>query len=142
MQALSYIAAVVDYDGDMPMGRPPAKPRTSLGERIAAARLTVGLTQQELARKIGTSQRVIAYWERESVSLRPEQLAALAVALGISADSLLGLSSAKQRGTGPVGKARRLFDSISRLPRHQQEKIITLLEPFVREHVNGHGKAA
>ncbi len=77
----------------------------------------------------------MTYWEREAVSLKPELLAALAVALGVTTDFLLGLASPKQRGTGPVGKARRLFDAISKLPRHQQEKIITLLEPFVREHV-------
>jgi len=113
------------------MGRPPAKPRTSLGERIAAARLAVGLTQQELARKIGISQRVVAYWERESVSLRPEQLAALAVALGISSDYLLGIAPAKQRGNGPAGKARRVFEAVSQLPRHQQQKIIDVVETLV-----------
>jgi transcriptional regulator with XRE-family HTH domain len=135
MQAVSYIQQNDSYSWDMRQGRPTQTKRPALGERIAHARQQAGLTQAQLAQKLGTTQRVVTYWEREAVSLKPEQLAALAVALGVSADVLLGLSSAKQRGTGPVGKARRLFDAISRLPRHQQEKIITLLEPFVREHV-------
>jgi hypothetical protein len=84
-------------------------------------------------------QRVIAYWEREAVSLRPEQVQALADALNISADDLLGRKATKARGNGPVGRAKKLFDSISQLPRHQQEKIISILEPFVREHVAANG---
>jgi transcriptional regulator with XRE-family HTH domain len=135
MQAVSYIQPNGIYSWDMRQGRPAQTKRPALGERIAHARQQAGLTQAQLAQKLSTTQRVVTYWEREAVSLKPEQLAALAVALDVSADVLLGLSSAKQRGTGPVGKARRLFDAISRLPRHQQEKIITILEPFVREHV-------
>jgi len=106
-----------------------------LGERIASARLHAGLTQTDLANQVSVSQRVIAYWEREAVSLRPEQVQALADALNISADDLLGRKASKSRGSGPVGRAKKLFDSISQLPRHQQEKIISILEPFVREHV-------
>lgn len=99
-----------------------------------------GLTQTDLADRVGVTQRVIAYWEREAVSLRPEQVQALADALSISADDLLGRKAAKARGSGPVGRAKKLFDSISRLPRHQQEKIISILEPFVRGHVDANGK--
>jgi len=120
----------------MPAGRPPSRKRTPLGQHIADARLHAGLTQTELASRVGVSQRVIAYWEREAVSLRPDQIDALADALTITADDLLGRQSSRPRGPGPVGRAKRLFDSISRLPRHQQEKIISILEPFVREHIN------
>ncbi len=137
MQAVSYIQRNDTYSWDMRQGRPAQTQRPALGERIAHARQQAGLTQGQLAQKLGTTQRVVTYWEREAVSLKPEQLAALAVALDVTTDSLLGLASPKQRGTGPVGKARRLFDAISKLPRHQQDKIITLLEPFVREQVSG-----
>ena len=123
----------------MPAGRPPSRERTTLGERIASARLQAGLTQTDLANRASVTQRVIAYWEREAVSLRPEQVQALADALNISADDLLGRKATKARGNGPVGRAKKLFDSISRLPRHQQEKIISILEPFVREHVAANG---
>ena len=131
MQAASCISAIVDYTRDMPMGRPPAKPRTSLGERIASARIAAGLTQLELAQKIRTSQRVVTYWERESVSLKPEQIAALAVALETSADYLLGIAPAKQRGSGPEGKAKRVFQAVSSLSRPQQQKILDVVETLI-----------
>jgi transcriptional regulator with XRE-family HTH domain len=142
MQGISYISDHRAYDRDMPMGRPSSKKRTALGSRITAARQAAGLTQQELATKTGVTQRVIAYWEREAVSLRADQLDALADALRITADDLLGRAQPKTRATasGPIGKARRIFTAISKLPRRQQEKIFSILEPFITQH--GGDKAA
>lgn len=133
MQAVSYILATVDYAADMPMGRPAAKERTLLGERIATARQLAGLTQRELADKVKVSQRVVAYWEREAVSLRDHQLEALAEALDVTADSLVGRPTSKQRGPGPVGKARLLFKQVSQLPRHKRDKIVEVVEALVAQ---------
>lgn len=140
MQAFSYMFNSRAYDRDMPMGRPSSKKRTALGSRITAARQAAGLTRQELANLTGVTQRVVAYWEREAVSLRADQLDALANALRVTADDLLGRAQPKTRATGPVGKARRIFAAISKLPRHQQEKIFSILEPFITQH--GTDKAA
>ena len=118
----------------MAMGRPALKPRTALGQRLAQARQAAGLTQEELAGKVGVTQRVIAYWEREAVSLRADQIDALANALHLSSDSLLGRNISRGRANGPTGKARRLFEAVSKLPRHHQEKIFAILEPFIRQH--------
>lgn len=115
-------------------GRPATKPRTPLGERIAEARAIAGLSQIQLAQRLKVSQRVISYWEREPVALKPGQLAALADALDVTADFLLGRKDPVRRGKGPVGKARRVFDEISRLPRNQQEKIFDVIEPFISSH--------
>jgi transcriptional regulator with XRE-family HTH domain len=135
MQAFSYICPGAVYiPGMTAMGRPSNKPRTPLGQRITDARQALGMTQQELASKVGVTQRVIAYWEREAVSLRADQIDALAGALNTSADNLVGRKLSKQRAGGPVGKARRLFEAISNMPRHQQEKVFAILEPFVEQH--------
>ena len=88
MQAFSYISLNRPYTAkDMITGRPASKPRTALGLRISAARQSAGLTQQELAEKVNVTQRVIAYWEREAVSLRAEQINALSSALNVTADA-------------------------------------------------------
>jgi transcriptional regulator with XRE-family HTH domain len=121
----------------MQTGRPTRRKRTEFGQRLAAAREQAGLSQAQLAERLGTTQRAISWWEREPVALRTEQLTALADALGVSMDFLLGKQPLKARGSGPVGKARRLFDAISKLPRHQQEKIFAILEPFIAQHSNG-----
>ena len=137
MQAPTYISFSPGYPDAVPAGRPPKGKRTSFGERLSTTRQQAGLTQEQLAQRLGTSQRAIAHWERKPVALRPEQLLALADALGVTADFLIGKAPAKKRGTGPVGKAKRLFEEISRLPRNQQEKIFAILEPYVAQHSNG-----
>ena len=120
------------------MGRPTDRPRTPFGERLAAAREQAGISQKELADKLGISQRAICWWEREPVALRPDQLTTLADILNVSTDYLVGREPSKARGNGPTGKARRLFAAVSKLPRSQQEKVFAILEPFVVQH----GKAA
>ncbi|MFT6179252.1 MAG: transcriptional regulator with XRE-family HTH domain [Akkermansiaceae bacterium] len=122
------------YNDDMPPGRPASKPRPVLGTQIALARKEKGFTQQELADKLKVTQRVITYWEREPVALRPEQLSQLADALGVTADFLLGREKPKRRGSGPKGKAKHIFEEVSKLPRAQQDKIFDLLEPFISAH--------
>ena len=142
MQAFSHITVNADYLWDMPIGRPANHQRTVFGERLVTAREEAGLNQRELAEKLGITQRALSWWEREHVALKPEQLAALASALGVSADHLLGVTSVKKRGTGPAGKARRVFEAVSKLPRHQQQKIVDVVETFVDRHGNGHKQAA
>jgi transcriptional regulator with XRE-family HTH domain len=140
MQALSHITVNGVYDPAMPtnMGRPTTRRRTAFGERLVAAREQAGLTQRELADRLRMTQRALSWWERQPVSLRPEQLAFLSVALGVSADFLLGIDFSKKRGTGPTGKARKVFEAVSKLPRHQQQKIVDVVESFVAGHANGH----
>lgn len=124
------------------MGRPSNRKRAAFGERLVAAREEAGLSQRELADRLGVTQRALSWWEREPVALRPEQVAQLAGTLGVSADQLLGVPTAKKRGTGPTGKARRVFEAVSRLPRHHQQKIVDVVESFVAGHQNGNGKTA
>ena len=115
----------------MPQGRPASAKRPQLGERIAQARQQAGLTQAQLADKLGTTQRVVTYWEREAVGLRADQLAQLAESLGVSADYFLGRAAKKARGNGPAGKARTIFERVSQLPRFQQQRILATVEDML-----------
>ena len=124
MQADSYILPTDPYAWAMHQGRPAKTKRPDLGERIA-------LTQQQLAAKLGTSQRVVTYWEREAVGLRADQLAKLAEALGVSADYFLGRGDTKRRGPGPTGKARQIFEQVSQLPRSRQQRILATVEDML-----------
>jgi len=136
MQALSHTTKNRVYAVDMTanMGRPTKRKRTAFGERLVAARDAAGLSQRDLAEKIGVSQRALSWWEREHVALKPDQLVALAEALGVTADHLLGRAPEKKRGSGPKGKAQKVFEAVSKLPRHQQKKIIDVVESFVNQH--------
>jgi hypothetical protein len=51
-------------------------------------------------------------------------------------DKLLGEMEKKRcsASAGPTGRMRRLFETASKLPRSQQEKIAAVIEAFVNQH--------
>jgi transcriptional regulator with XRE-family HTH domain len=120
------------------MPRKLSKPRPRQGARLAALRRTAGLTQAELAELVGETQRNIAYWEQADKPPRSDVIPRLASVLGVKVDTLLSpdgdLASITDRTRGPVGKARKAFEDVSRLPRRQQDKILEIVEAFVAQH--------
>jgi transcriptional regulator with XRE-family HTH domain len=118
----------------MKTGRPSKHKRPEFGQRLHQLREAAGLSQQQLAGELGMSQRAYSHWERRPVALRPDQLQSLALALNLPVEALLANGQSKKRGSGPAGKMRQLFEAASKLPRSQQEKILSILQPFIREH--------
>lgn len=137
MQALPVTILASPYTGSMRTGRPSTEPRTEFGQRLYDAREALGLSQAQVAEQLGITQKAYAVWERYPVALRPDQIEKTTVILKISVEHLFGKDSSKSRGHGPAGKMRQLFEAASKLPRSQQEKIRSILEPFVREQANG-----
>ena len=131
MQALSLTQKDPAYTWPMATGRPSKKQRTPFGERLYALRQQAGLSQQQLADRLGISQRAYAHWERNPVALRPDQLLGVADALNVSVEELVGNSASKKRGTGPAGRMRQLFEAASKLPRSKQQKIAAVVEAFI-----------
>ena len=61
-----------------------------LGETIKALRVEKGLTQPQLAAMIGVSNGMISIWENNVNEPKASNLKALAAALDVSVDTLLG----------------------------------------------------
>lgn len=59
--------------------------------RLAELRRTHGLSQEELAERLGVSRQAISKWERAESSPDTDNLIALAQLYGVSLDTLLGL---------------------------------------------------
>lgn len=135
MQAISVSPAFDPYNAGMPMGRPAKTKRSALGERITALRERAGLSQTDLADKLGIGQQTVAYWERRAVVLKPDQIDAIAAALGCTHQEILGVEAPKTRG-GPVGKAKALFERVSALPRDRQQRILATVEDMLAAHEN------
>ena len=134
MQALSLTQDFPAYTPEVKTGRPTKRERTPFGQRLHTLREQAGLSQQQLADKLGLTQRAYAHWERNPVALRPDQLLNLAQTLNVSVEDLVGTNGMKKRGSGPTGKMRQLFEAASRLPRGQQQKIAAVIEPFIAHH--------
>jgi transcriptional regulator with XRE-family HTH domain len=67
------------------------------GARLAQLRKQAGLTQTALAREIGISQRMMAYYESPTAFPPAMLLPTLARVLGISVETLLGTETAKRK---------------------------------------------
>ena len=134
MQALSLTQDLSAYTPDVKTGRPTTRERTPFGQRLHTLREQAGLSLQQLAERLGLTQRAYAHWERNPVALRPDQLLNLAQTLNVSVDDLVGTNGTRKRGSGPTGKMKQLFEAASRLPRGQQQKIAAIIEPFIAHH--------
>lgn len=62
------------------------------GDRVKQRRLSIGLSQEELALRAGTDQKRISKYERGESDANGETISQLAQALETSADYLLGLT--------------------------------------------------
>lgn len=69
------------------MARTDPRPRSD--SPITAARISAGLTQAQLAEKIGCRQKDVSYWETGHYRPSVSSLAALASALGVPMEQLI-----------------------------------------------------
>jgi transcriptional regulator with XRE-family HTH domain len=120
----------------MRTGRPSTEPRTPFGARLHAAREAAGLAQAEVAARLGVTQTAYAAWERYPVALRPDQIEAVAHLLEVPVKDLFAKTPRAFLQHGPMGRARRVFEAVSRLPRRQQRYILDIVEAVAK-----HGQA-
>ena len=67
----------------------------TISENIKNAREAAGLTQAHLAEMVGECRETIKNWESGTRQIKAVQIARLSVALGVTSDYLLGLSTFK-----------------------------------------------
>ena len=123
---------------EMPAKKPP---KTSFGEHLFALRTQRGLTQVALAKAMGTTQRVISYYETKGELPTPNFLVALVRVLGVTADELLGIKPAKL-GPNNIAKQRRLWERFQRmesLPERDRRAVIRLINSLIAS--SGKGQA-
>lgn len=131
MQAKKITFNPLPYDDGMNTGRPSKQPRTPFGERLHAAREARGLSQAQVAEQLGISQNAYACWERRPVALRPDQVEQVAKILNVPVEALFNGNGGAERKAGPTGKARRVFEEVSRLPRKRQQRIVGVVEDML-----------
>lgn len=112
-----------------------ARTRTAqetLGQRLARLRKEKGITQIELAARLGVSQPLVSEWERDALRLNSETILALVEILEVSADELLGLEKSKTgNGAAPARRFTRRLQAITRLPKRDQEALLRTLDAFL-----------
>lgn len=131
MQAQSYNCAFGTYNPAMQTGRPAKSKRSEFGSRLHALREAAGLSQAQVAEKLGIKQPSYAAWERRPVALSHEQIQQLADILGVKPEDFFRAEDTAAKRGGPVGRAKRAFEVVSKLPRSQQQKILDVVEALV-----------
>ena len=121
----------IEYSGDVMAGRPPTKEATDFGKRVADARQRLGLTQRELAERIGVSLRMMEYYERRADNVKSDVVKLIASTLNVTTDELLGVSLPKER-PGRMSKLRQQIAEIERLPKAKQLVVSQVLEMAVK----------
>jgi len=96
-------------------------------------REAAGLSVREVARLIDESHTNVSYWERSGQIPRSDVLLPMARTLGVTVEELLGEPKLR-RVPAPGGKARQVFEIVSRMPRRQQQKIVEVVEALVAQH--------
>lgn len=105
-----------------------------IGQRIAQLRKTRGLTQKDLAARLGVAQSVMSDYERGSLRLHGELILQLSEILGATPNHLLGLNGDEDLDLAPPIKNRRLYrrvQAIDQLPRRDQDALIRTIDAFL-----------
>ena len=108
---------------------------SAFGERLTALRKARGLTQVQLADRIGSTQRAVSRYETVADRAPAPVLARLAQALAVSTDELLGVKRTRAAaGLTNDPEARRLwkkFQQVMALPEKDRRAVIRLVNSLV-----------
>lgn len=103
----------------------------AMGARIAQARKAQGLTQQQVADRLGIPQQTYAHYEVGDVRVPASMLPLLTQILGLSPEELLGHPTGSKKAKpkpGPASKLDQQIERIRQLPRTKQVFITEMLE--------------
>jgi len=107
--------------------------KETLGGRIARLRKMRGLTQVELAERIGITQNLVSAYECGKLRLTAEMALRFAKTLKVSADEMFGLKAAKANGERPLSlKLTRRMHRIEQLPASEQQLLLKTIDRFLR----------
>ena len=110
--------------------------RAVFGDRLRQLRKEQGLTQTELGKRMGISQRLVAYYEAQGGSPSPELLVKFADALSVSTNALLGVDRSPRAADRPNPdnvRAWRRFRSVQELPEGDRKTVFRMIDAFVAD---------
>ena len=86
---------------------------TEFGDQLKRIRQLKGITQKELAEKVGISQRMISHYESKVKSPPLKYIILIADALQVSVDTLVGNKPIKYEFDSRVARRIKLIESLS-----------------------------
>jgi transcriptional regulator with XRE-family HTH domain len=100
---------------------------STIGERIAKYRNERGLTQKELAQRIGITHNLVSDYETGRIHLNDEMVVRFALVFKVSADLLLGLKM-EEMTVKPSLKIIRRLQKIEKLTLAEQKALLKTID--------------
>jgi transcriptional regulator with XRE-family HTH domain len=123
---------------------PAKKPsQNAFGQRLVTFRQARGLTQVQLAKATGMTQRAISYYEIEAEFPPAPALITLAQVLEVTTDELLGVQPATPAGRERPEEQRlwKRFQRMATLPTKDQRAVIRLINSLAGTTAHSHAEA-
>ena len=89
--------------------------RKSIGSFIAVLRKAKGLTQRELADKLGISDKAVSRWERDETAPDLSLIPVIAEIFDVTSDELLRGERATEKDTSPEKQAEKTEKQVKNL---------------------------
>ena len=102
----------------------------TFGERIIMLRKQLKMSQDDLAKKIGTSAPIIGRYERNEIKPSIEVAAKIAEELGVTVDYLLGNSDKMVMDK----KLIKRIEDIEALPAEEKDKVYYFIDMALSHH--------
>ena len=104
-------------------------------EALIRKRKELGLTQEELAAKIGTNKQVVCRYEKGQRSPKVTMANQFATALGTTLDEMLDLEKVEEHDNTPqTEEARFVSIAMDKMPPEDREKAVNVLKAMYGEY--------
>lgn len=103
-----------------------------IGKRIAKIRKAKGLTQTELADRIGIDRHSVTNYEIGRLHIYDEMIIRFAIALGVTTDEILGMTPDHYDTARVNRKVANRIQQIEKLPSRQKAALLNTIETYLR----------
>lgn len=103
-----------------------------MNKRVARIRKEKGLTQKELAEKIGIASTLISDYERGKLRLYDELIIKMAEVFQISTDQVLGYNIPTEEEKPPSRRIMKRLRDIENLPDPKKKAILKTLDDLIK----------
>lgn len=104
-----------------------------MGDNIKQLRKQKGLTQVDLAQKLGCTQGIITAYENNLKRPSVARIAQLAEALGVSTDELLGLKDIHTNAAPKSPKLWKKFEQLQTLPSDDKRMVFKMIDGLIAQ---------
>ena len=103
----------------------------TIAKRLRELRKQRGLTQVEVAEKLGIQQALLSAYELGQVRMHGVLVAAFAELFKVSADQILGLKGIKGNGALHDRRFLRRLEKIEKLPRRAKQTLLGTIDTYL-----------